>query len=156
MARTWTAHKRSFALSLSVLLLTWACGGGSGKGEASEQQEAKLEDADNEAGKELYVANCGSCHQGNGSGVPGMYPPLKGTKTVRGKKQKLIRIVLEGMEGKIEVKGRQYNRKMPAQDHLSDEEVAKVLSYVREKFGDGAGEVTAAEVGELREEGSTQ
>ncbi len=83
-----------------------------------------------------------------------MYPPLQGTETVKGDEEKLIRIVLEGMEGSIEVKGQRYDQPMPAQDHLSDEEVAKVLSYVREEFGDGAGEVTAAEVGGLRDKGA--
>lgn len=146
-------------LVLLFILGIWNCAGSSGKDETEDpskgnsKSETSAEEAPSE-GETLYIQHCGSCHQRNGGGVPGMYPPLKGTETVKGDEEKLIRIVLEGMEGSIEVKGQRYDQPMPAQDHLSDEEVAKVLSYVREEFGDGAGEVTAAEVGGLRGEGS--
>lgn len=133
-----------------TLVMIWSCAGKQNDQESSKELRGDS-DSNNGQGKELYVQNCGSCHQANGSGVPGMYPPLQGTKTVKGDKKKLIRIILEGQEGKIEVKGRSYDQEMPAQDHLKNEEIAKILSYVRKEFAGEASEVSLGDVKKLRE-----
>ena len=75
-----------------------------------------------------------------------MYPPLKATEWVDGDTERLIRIVLYGLSGPIEVDGEQYDQVMAASDFLSDEEVAAVLTYVRSEFGKHGSPISPAEV----------
>jgi mono/diheme cytochrome c family protein len=104
-----------------------------------------------ERGKKVYENTCLACHQVNGSGVPGMNPPLKKTKWVLGDKKTLIGIVLKGLDKEIEVNDDTYSNTMPSFAMLSDKEIADVLTYVRNSFGNKASQVTEAEVKKLRE-----
>lgn len=97
-------------------------------------------------GVKTYQQYCLACHQADGSGVPGMYPPLKATEWVDGDTERLIRVVLYGLAGPIEVDGEQYDQVMAASEFLSDEEVAAVLTYVRSEFGKNGRPVSPAEV----------
>ncbi len=103
-----------------------------------------------ERGKKVYESTCLACHQSNGSGVPGMNPPLKQTKWVTGDKAVLIDIVLKGMDEEIEVDGEAYDNVMPPFAHLSDEQVADVLTYVRNSFGNKSSAITPQEVKKQR------
>jgi mono/diheme cytochrome c family protein len=103
-----------------------------------------------ERGKTVYQNTCLPCHQANGSGVPGMNPPLKNTKYVVGDKKKLINIVLNGLDEEIEVNGETYSNVMPPFNSLTDQEIADVLTYVRNSFGNKAGAVKEEEVKKLR------
>ncbi len=105
-----------------------------------------------ERGKTVYDANCLACHQADGSGNPGMYPPLGQTEKVLGDKKELIRIVINGLSGEIEVKGDTYYQAMPPQGFLSDRQIADVLTYVRNSFGNSAPVVEEGEVNEVRSE----
>ena len=102
------------------------------------------------AGENLYYNYCGICHQNNGRGARGRWPPLTGTEWVTGDKQRLIGIILNGLEGEIEVNGVTYNEVMPQHGFLKDSDIADILSYVRHEFGNGADAVTEEEVGEVR------
>ena len=102
-------------------------------------------------GKRLF-SNCMSCHQANGRGLPPVYPPLRASEIVLGDPSTLVKILLYGLEGKIEVDGQSYNQVMPAAPMKSDEEIAAVLSYVRSAWGNNAGPVDAALVAKIREE----
>ncbi|HYX07340.1 MAG TPA: cytochrome c [Bacteroidales bacterium] len=104
-----------------------------------------------ESGKEVYNRTCLACHQTNGQGVPGTFPPLVETKKVLGSKDTLITLLLKGMSGQVEVKGEMYSGTMPPQDYLSDEELANVLTYIRKNFGNSASAVTEEEVKSIRE-----
>ncbi len=104
-----------------------------------------------EFGKRLY-SNCMSCHQANGRGLPPVYPPLRGSEIVHGDAEVLAKILLYGLEGKLEVDGQVYNQVMPAAPVKSDEEIAAVLSYVRSAWGNSADPVDAALVARVREE----
>ncbi len=104
-----------------------------------------------ERGKKVYDNNCLACHQVNGSGVPGMNPPLKKTKWVLGDKKTLINIVLKGLDQEIEINGETYSNPMPAVVNLNDQEIADALTYVRNSFGNKASRVTEADVKKLRE-----
>lgn len=97
-------------------------------------------------GQQIYLENCLSCHQANGSGVMSIAPPLRKTSYVLGSKSILIGIVLNGFNEDVEIEGEYYSNPMPAFPHLSDEEVAKVLTYVRSNFGNNAEPVTVKEV----------
>lgn len=103
-----------------------------------------------ERGKKVYDNTCLACHQVNGSGVPGMNPPLTKTKWVLGDKKVLINVILKGLDEEIEVNDETYSNVMPALPHLSDQEVADVLTFVRNSFGNKASQVTEAEVKKLR------
>lgn len=101
-------------------------------------------------GEKVYKTYCSTCHQKDGLGASGRFPPLAGTPWVTGDKNKLIGIVLNGLEGQIEVKGEAYEGLMPQHSFLNNEEVANVLTYVRQNFGNQASEVTSAEVALVR------
>ncbi len=105
------------------------------------------------AGNVIYDQYCATCHQSNGGGVPNLNPPLKGTDYVTGDKERLIRIVLKGSNVGLEVNGAFYSNAMPANDFLSDEDIANVLSYIRNSFGNRADTVSATEVGAVRASG---
>jgi len=94
--------------------------------------------------------NCMSCHQKDGAGVPGAYPPLAGSEWVAGEPAVLAGIVLHGLEGGITVAGAQFDNAMPAWDRLSDEEIAAVLTYVRASFGNASPPVDPATVAAVR------
>lgn len=79
-----------------------------------------------------------------------MYPPLVKTEWVNGDKERLIQITIQGLSGKIEVNGITYNNIMPPNGHLSDQEIADVLTYIRQSFGNDAGEITVDEVQRVR------
>ena len=101
-------------------------------------------------GKALYETYCLTCHQDDGSGVPNLNPPLIKTSWVTGEKTKLIKWVLLGSVEKVEIDGENYANNMPAQNYLTDQQVADVLTYVRSSFGNKASAITPAEVKTVR------
>jgi len=100
-------------------------------------------------GKQVYHDQCLACHMADGLGVQGMNPPLVKTKFVLGDKVTLVKIVLNGMTG-IEVEGDDYHGVMAPHADLTDQQIADVLTYVRNSFGNKAKAVTAAEVKAIR------
>lgn len=102
-------------------------------------------------GEQIYNTRCMSCHQMSGKGVPGTFPPLTGTDWVNGDKGRLIRLLLHGLSGRIEVNGQTYSGVMPPWGGaLEDEGVAAVLTYVRTNFSNDTTAVTAEEVAKVR------
>lgn len=101
-------------------------------------------------GKVLYLANCAACHQDDGAGIPGTHPPLTRTKWVTGSKEKLIDIVLNGLEERITIHGEVYDAVMPGQPYLEDNEIASILTYVRNSFGNEAETILPGEVAKVR------
>ena len=101
-------------------------------------------------GKEVYTQVCLSCHQVDGGGVPNMIPPLIKTKYVIGDKKQLINIVLNGLQGDVEVNGDFYHNVMPPQSTLTDQQIADVLTFVRNSFTNKATAVKVTEVKAMR------
>jgi mono/diheme cytochrome c family protein len=97
-------------------------------------------------GKKVYDTYCLTCHQADGAGVPRMNPPLIKTTYVLGDKKRLINIILKGFNESVEINGDYYDNPMPAQPQLNDQQIADVLTYVRNSFGNKASVVTLAEV----------
>lgn len=93
-------------------------------------------------GQKVYESTCIVCHQKNGAGVPRLNPPLVKTKYVLGDKAQLAQIVLKGLNQPIEVEGETYNNVMPSFAQLTDEQIADVLTYVRNSFGNKASAVS--------------
>jgi mono/diheme cytochrome c family protein len=100
-------------------------------------------------GQLIFEQNCLTCHQANGSGVPNLNPPLRGTDWVTGDKTRLINVLLKGLQGQ-EIEGDMYDNAMPAHDFLDDTQIADVLTYIRSNFGNKASAVTADEVKAVR------
>ena len=113
----------------------------------SAQQPAQTS---KQRGSALYKQYCLTCHQADGSGVPKLNPPLIKTSWVSGEKTKLIKWVLQGSVEKVEIDGENYANNMPAQNYLTDQQVADVLTYVRSSFGNKASAITPAEVKTVR------
>lgn len=99
------------------------------------------------AGAKVYSANCSSCHQANGQGVPGAFPPLGGSAIATGDVTKLIHIVKYGLTGAVQVAGKTYNGQMPNwSPQLSDADIASVITYVRSSWGNKASDITTSQV----------
>jgi mono/diheme cytochrome c family protein len=95
-------------------------------------------------GAAIFASRCASCHQATGAGVPGVFPPLAGSEWVNGDAKTVARILLVGINGKIDVSGATYNGTMPAfGNSLSDAEIAAVASHVRSSFGNKGAAITA-------------
>ena len=106
-------------------------------------------------GHDVYMEaeNCALCHAPDGQGLPAAnFPPLAGTKWVGGPPERLVKIVLKGLVGPITINGKEYNGAMaPFDGRLNDEEIAAVLTYVRNSFGNKASPVSVSEVKAARE-----
>lgn len=106
-------------------------------------------------GEKIYAQRCQSCHQLNGAGAPGVYPPLAGSEYVLDANPAVpASIVIHGLQGPITVKGEPFNSLMPAYGigiTMSDEEVAAVVTYIRTSWGNTASAVTAVDVASARE-----
>lgn len=103
-----------------------------------------------EKGKILFEANCAACHQKTGQGLPGAFPPLAKSDFLMARKDKGAGIVLHGLTGKITVNGKEFDGVMP-QMQLNDDEIASILTYVRNSWGNNGGLVKASEVKAVRE-----
>ncbi|WP_372638524.1 c-type cytochrome, partial [Fodinibius sp.] len=127
--------------------------------EQDEIDETDLEGAEYELfvqGREIYnqEGSCGTCHQPDGQGLSNSgFPPLAGTNWVLGSEERLIKLVLNGLQGPIEVLGETYPGQVPMTPFggmLEDEEVAAVLTYVRNAFGNEAPAISTEKVKEVR------
>ena len=113
-----------------------------------------------DAGKEVYMkaaaggGMCFTCHQPNGEGLAGQFPPLAGSDWVLGDKERLIKISMYGLMGEIEVNGVKYNNVMAPPGippgSLTDDQIANVLTYIRNDWGNSASAVSAEEVATVR------
>ena len=102
------------------------------------------------SGKKVYDMYCQACHQADGNGVPRLNPPLAGTVYVTGSKTRLIDIVLKGLTDPLEINGEEYNNPMAAHSFLTDQQIADVLTFIRNSFGNKAGAISVAEVKKQR------
>lgn len=109
-------------------------------------------------GKKVYDQICVACHGVDGGGMPRMNPPLWKTSYVLGDKKALAKIILKGLKGgEVEIDGDRFENAMPAQESLlSDQQIADVLTYVRNSFGNKASSVTITEVRNVRNQLASQ
>jgi nitrite reductase (NO-forming)/hydroxylamine reductase len=103
------------------------------------------------AGKGIYEANCGACHQPNGKGLPGAFPPLAESDYLLRDREDVLAVALFGLSGPITVNDQEYNGVMPSMGHLKDEDLAAALTYVFNSWGNSLAAVTPAEVAALRD-----
>lgn len=105
-------------------------------------------------GKRVFTQNCVVCHQTTGLGVPGQFPPLAGSEWVLGGDwhgdNHIVKILLKGLQGPVQVKGAAFNNAMPPWAQLTDEQIAAVLTYVRSEWGNAAAPITPDFVKKIR------
>jgi nitrite reductase (NO-forming) len=103
-------------------------------------------------GKQVYMQTCFVCHQTEGQGIADQIPPLAKSDYLMADKERSIRAVLQGLSGEVVVNGKTYNGVMVPMNNLSDHEIANVLTYVRNSWGNSGDAVSADEVKRLRSE----
>ncbi|MBF0432150.1 MAG: cytochrome c [Fibrobacteria bacterium] len=103
-------------------------------------------------GANMYVMFCARCHQLDGKGIPGTYPPIYNSDYLMEDRERSIRILIYGQEGEITVNGEKYNGTMkpPEYPDLYDNEIAAILTYVRNNMGNSGDSVSTEEVTEIR------
>lgn len=105
-----------------------------------------------QAGEALFTGTCSVCHQPNGQGIEGVFPPLAGSDLLAGTPKRAIGIALNGLSGAVTVNGKTYNSVMPPMSQLNDDEIANILAYVTHAWGNKSTTAfSAAEVHEVRQ-----
>jgi len=103
-----------------------------------------------EGGEGVYKTVCASCHQADGKGMTGAFPPLAGSSWISEDAETPIRIVIKGLAGAIDVNGVAFNSMMPPPVGLDDKKIAEVLTFVRSSFGNQASAITVEQVAKVR------
>lgn len=115
-----------------------------------DPERDNMQRGDGLSGRILYQSYCATCHQRNGKGDNNRFPPLVASEWVTGDEDRLIDVVLNGMQGEIQVNGKAYNELMPAHQHLEDLAIASILTYVRNRFGGIETPIDVARVRDVR------
>ena len=102
------------------------------------------------AGKAHFNGTCSVCHQDTGVGIPGVFPPLAKSDFIAKDPEQAIHIVLNGLSGKVTVNGKEYDSVMPPMSQLNNDEVANILTYVFNSWGNKDGRVSAEQVAKIR------
>ena len=108
------------------------------------------------AGEATYQTVCMACHQADGKGLPGAFPPLAGSDYLLGDKERAVGVVVRGLEGEVVVNGIKYNSVMPAMTQLSDKEIADALTYAMNSWGNAGGAVPTSLVAAVRAKAATE
>lgn len=113
----------------------------------SDTVNERLPKQGNQAGEAAYLAHCAACHQPSGAGLPGAFPPLAGSDFLaKNDRQAVIAAILKGISGKLVVNGAEYNNVMPAMSHISDVDIANIVTFVYQSWGNPGGSVREADV----------
>jgi len=125
---------------------------------SKSQQTAAVAEDPMSMGKKVYGTYCASCHQANGMGQPGKYPPLTDSEYVVGSKERLAAIILHGLSGPVTVHGGAYGSEQMAawSGNLSDKQIANVMTYIRGALGNTVGPVAPDEVAAARTKFTSQ
>ena len=124
-----------------------------------EEKEALRIERKLESGEKIFALRCASCHQANGLGIPGQYPPLDGSKWATSDPALISYIILNGLKGEIVVKGEVYGSSAAvnmAAVPISDREIANVTTYVRQAWGNNSSEISTDEVAQFRNDTSAK
>ena len=117
---------------------------------ASSSVFVKASDEQMKRGAAVYARTCIACHQPTGLGLPPVFPPLANAPIVAGNPELPVKFILQGLMGPITVNGMTYNSMMPPVAGVSDADIADVLTYVRQSFGNQGSPVTADQVKAIR------
>lgn len=137
-----------------LFILALSCKNNSESNGAEDAATAQVEHSEEmkesiSRGAKVYSNFCASCHLSNGEGIEGVFPPLKGSDWLTEKRKETIHAVKYGISGPIEVNGKEYDNLMPSLG-LTDEEVADVMNYINNSWGNGVKKpVTVEEVASI-------
>jgi len=106
------------------------------------------------AGQALFAGTCSTCHQPNGEGMSGVFPPLAKSDFIKADPKRIVDVVLHGLTGPVTVNGKDYNSVMPPMSQLTDDEVANLGTYVLNSWGNPGGRIDKAEVAARRKSGA--
>ena len=136
------------AYVLVLALLAAACAKNTNGASASATASAAAKNpASASDGAVVYLSNCSSCHQPNGAGIRGAFPPLAGNPVVTGNPTAVIAIVKNGLDGRVVVNGQTYSGIMPRwKGVLSDEQIAAAITYIRSSWHNSAAGVSVDDV----------
>ncbi len=112
----------------------------------AEVAGANVTPAQMQGGEKVFQTVCMACHQADGKGLPGMFPPLAGSDYLLGGKERAVGVVVNGLQGEVVVNGNKFNSVMPAMVQLSDQEIADALTYAMNSWGNAGGTVSASMV----------
>jgi nitrite reductase (NO-forming) len=107
-------------------------------------------DEQSRAGQAIFTGTCSVCHQANGAGLPGVFPPLAHSDFIAANPRRPIEILLHGLNGKVKVNGTEYDSVMPPMTQLNDDEIANIVTYVLNSWGNPGGRISADDVGKER------
>jgi nitrite reductase (NO-forming) len=138
-----------FPLIIIIVILV-SCGGENTNNQNTNTTVATLDNSPYAAGKTIYQKTCITCHQADGKGMQGAFPPLAGSDYLLADKFRAIRQVIKGSMNKITVNGTDYQGVMTPQS-LNDSDIAQVLNYVYHSFGNNGFTVNPAEVKSVRD-----
>jgi len=102
------------------------------------------------AGQQLFAGTCSVCHQANGQGLAGVFPPLAKSDLIAADPKRVVDIMLHGLSGKITVNGTEYNSVMPPMTQLTDDEVANIATYVLNSWGNPGGQMQKEDAAKAR------
>ena len=102
------------------------------------------------AGQALFAGTCSTCHQANGEGLEGVFPPLAKSSYLAQDPKRIVDVVLHGLNGPVTVNGKDFNSVMPPMTQLTDDEIANISTYVLNSWGNPGGRVDKAEVAARR------
>lgn len=102
------------------------------------------------AGKALFAGTCSVCHQSNGAGLPGVFPPLAKSDFLNADPTRAIRVVEQGLSGKVVVNGQDFDSVMPPMNQLNDDEIANILTYVLNSWDNKGGQIKTTDVKAVR------
>jgi nitrite reductase (NO-forming) / hydroxylamine reductase len=140
------------AVAVAALALAAGPVAAQAKGGEVHRAETAKGMADQQAAEKAYMTHCAACHQPNGKGLPGAFPPLAGNERVLKDPERSIQVVLNGLSGPLEVGGVTYNGVMPPMPHMSDEDIAAALTYAYGAWGNPGRRFSAKEVAAQRED----
>ena len=115
----------------------------SASGTLTKEQQVK-------AGEVLFKGTCSACHQDTGAGIPNVFPPLAKSDYLLADKKRAIAVALNGLSGPVTVNGANYNSVMPPMSQLNDDEVANILTFALNSWGNSDGTVSASDVAKVR------
>jgi nitrite reductase (NO-forming) len=120
------------------------------KATAAESTGALTVEDQVKAGEALFAGTCSTCHQAQGQGMEGVFPPLAKSDYIAGDPKRVPTAILHGLVGKVTVNGKEYNSNMPPMNQLTDDEVANISTYVLNSWGNPGGRVTKEEAAAIR------
>ena len=127
-----------------------------GEPEVHKAEVASAATGKGSKGETLYQNNCAACHQFNGQGLPGAFPPLAGSDYIAQNPKVLMEVTLMGKQGKMTVNGKEYNNIMPSMSYLSDADLSAITTYVLNSWGNPGGKITTSEIKKFRDANSLQ